>query len=164
MERGKKLEKQSCLPGSETTYLSAGELFCLFMCIYEAGTFALSLTACGSPPAHMLLLWTFSMPPCPVWHWLGQLQAKICLCSAPGMPTAHGAPLSVSRTIRQQLLSKSFVARTYWQLYRLLLLILLPYREDKIPDTNGNSAASICHNYSNYIVFTLSYESVTVCT
>lgn len=101
-----------------------------------------------------------------VLHGIGWVNftAKICLCSAPGMPTAHGAPLSVSRTIRQQLLSKSFVARTYWQLYRLLLLILLPYREDKIPDTNGNSAASICHNYSNYIVFTLSYESVTVCT
>lgn len=75
MERGKKLEKQSCLPGSETTYLSAGELFRLFMCIYEAGTFALSLTACGSPPAHMLLLWT-SMPPCPAWHWLGQLHSQ----------------------------------------------------------------------------------------
>lgn len=46
------------------------------MCIYEAGTFALSFTACGSPPAHMLLLWTFSMPPCPAWHWLGQLHSQ----------------------------------------------------------------------------------------
>lgn len=134
--------------------------------------------SCGSPPAQMLLQWTFSMPPWPAW--LGQLHSYNlprfqqeessmlpsslpCFCSAPGMLTAHGAPLSVSRTIRQQLLSESFVAQTYWQLYRLLLLILLPYREDKIPDTNGNSAASICHNYSNYIVFTLSYESVTVC-
>lgn len=68
---------------------------------------------------------------------------------------------STSRT-KQQPLSKLLVARIYWQLYGFcffFFLILLPYREDKIPDTNGNSAAGTCHNYSNYVV---SYESVTV--
>lgn len=116
--------------------------------------------------------------PWPGWHWPGHLYSQNlppCLAwgkqhstQKPSFPTTASSLRWRRLNLRFQQAEQpndSLWASYLWHEYIgscmvfVFFLILLPYREDKIPDTNGNSAAGTCHNYSNYVV---SYESVTV--